>query len=192
MKTGILIVLAALIALAAFPDPAKAQSLMTGRMGVGVRGGYLLPGEDDKLDSSFGFEGLLAYGVTDNLSAELSVGHTRPDIYYERIEGKAQITYFNLTFQLRGEPSPDLGLYFGAGPSLLINKWTGSPGGVRGKDDLGVHLSAGLDYFLTEILVFNLDVKHLWADFKFRDRQNESGKISASSWLLAAGLKVFF
>ncbi len=170
---------------------ARGQALMTGRMGVGIRGAYLLPGEDDKLDSSFGFEGLLVYSLAENFSAELAAGHIRPEIFADELEGDARITYLNLTLQLRGEPAPDVGVYLGLGPSLLLNKWSGD-NGIRGRDDLGFHLGAGVDYFLTENFVFNLDIKHLWADYKFRRREGAGGKISADGWLMGAGLKFFF
>lgn len=171
-----------------------AQTLMSERIGVGARASYLLPRLDKALDSNFAMEGVFSYGVAPTFTTEVSVGHTRPAVLTEA-GGKAQLTYILLSFQLRGEPTTDFAIYLGAGPGVILNKWSarGSERDMGGRDTFAGHLNIGFDYFITDNLALNMDAKYLWFDYRFIDREtNITGKELADSFLMGAGLKYVF
>jgi len=196
MRTRLVAVLLVVGVSLVFLAGAEAQSLISERIGVGLRAAYLLPTEDDILDSALSIEGAAQYGVSNNFATEVSVGHTRPDIIGS-IEGggSARITYVNLSFQFRGEPTADFALYLGGGPSVFFNgyKKGQGPDDYRGRDTFGAHLNIGFDYFVTANVVFNMDAKYLFFDYKYINRDNNKlGTVRADSLLMGTGLKYFF
>lgn len=165
------------------------------RPGVGARVAYFFPYSNDGVDSAIAYEGILSYMVNNNFATALSVGHTRPQ-WNDPIDGKARITYLNLTFELRGNPTPDFGLYLGFGPSMFFNNFKDNYDDqeVRVKDSFGMHLAIGFDYCITQDLVLNIDIKHLWflEDYKYTIDNGPTVKADMDSVLMGAGLKYFF
>ncbi len=164
------------------------------RPGVGARVAYFFPYSNDGVDSEIAFEGILTYMVSNNFATALSVGYTDPT-WNDPISGESKLTYLNLTFELRGEPTPDFGLYLGFGPSMFFTSFdSDTDDNIRAQDSFGMHVAIGFDFCLTQDLVLNIDVKHLWflEDYKYRVNDGPVEKEKLDSVLMGAGLKYFF
>lgn len=108
-----------------------------GGLGVGARVAYFFPYSNDGVDSKIAYEGLVTYMVNSIFATALSVGYTRPQ-WNEPVDGKSELTYMNLTFELRGQPEPNFGLYLGFGPSLIFTDFDSSTSdNVKAKDSSG-------------------------------------------------------
>ncbi len=165
-----------------------------GGFGLGGRVAYFFPYSNDGVDSKIAFEGIATYMVNSIFATALSVGYTRPQ-WDEPVDGHSELTYMNLTFELRGEPAPNFGLYLGFGPSLIFSNFDSSTSvNVKSKDTFGLNLSIGIDYCITQNIVLNIDVKHLWFlddyQIKIDDGSWQSEKLN--SVIMGAGLKYFF
>lgn len=162
--------------------------------GIGARVAYFFPYSNDGVDSEIAFEGILSYMVSNVFATALSVGYTEPQ-FNDPLDGEAEITYTNLTFEFRGEPEPNFGLYLGFGPTMIFNDFDNDgQGRVNVDDSFGFHLALGIDYCITQNLVFNIDVKHLWfiEDYKYKIDGGAWEKTDLDSVIMGAGLKYFF
>jgi len=158
--------------------------------GVGARVAYFFPYSNDGVDSKIAYEGIVSYMVSNVFATALSVGYTRPE-WNEPIE----LTYLNLTFELRGEPEPNFGLYLGFGPSLIFTDFdSATDNNIQAKDSFGMHVALGIDYCITQHFVLNIDVKHLWflEDYQFRVNEGDWQSEKLNSVIIGAGLKYFF
>lgn len=167
---------------------------VSGRLGVGARIAYFFPYSNDGVDSTIAYEGIASYMVSSVFATALSVGYTRPQ-WDEPIDGHSELTYLNLTFELRGEPEPNFGLYLGFGPSLIFTNFdSATDANIKAKDTFGVHAALGIDFCITQYLVLNIDVKHLWFldDYKFKVDGGDWQKERLNSVIIGAGLKYFF
>jgi hypothetical protein len=164
------------------------------RPGVGARVAYFFPYSNDGVDSEIAFEGILSYMVSSNFATALSVGYTNPT-WNDPISGESKLTYLNLTFELRGAPTAEFGFYLGFGPSMIFTDFdSDTDANIRGRDSFGMHLAIGFDYCITQDLVFNIDVKHLWflEDYKYSVDGGPTEKEKLDSVIMGAGLKYFF
>lgn len=162
--------------------------------GVGARVAYFFPYSNDGVDSKIAYEGIVSYMVSNVFATALSVGYTRPE-WNEPIDGQSELTYLNLTFELRGEPEPNFGLYLGFGPSLIFTDFDSTTeDNIRAKDSFGMHAALGIDYCITQNIVLNIDVKHLWflEDYRFKVNDGPWQKEKLNSVIIGAGLKYFF
>lgn len=165
-----------------------------GGLGVGARLAYFFPYSNDGVDNEIAYEGIVSYMVNSIFAGALSVGYTRPE-WNEPVDGHSELTYMNLTFELRGEPEPNFGLYLGFGPSLIFSNFKSSScDNVKSKDTFGLNLALGLDYCVTQNIVLNIDIKHLWFldDYKIRINDGDWEKEKLNSVIMGAGLKYFF
>ncbi len=165
-----------------------------GGLGVGARLAYFFPYSNDGVDSKIAYEGIVSYMVNSIFATALSVGYTKPQ-WDEPVDGKSELTYMNLTFELRGNPEPNFGLYLGFGPSLIFTDFdSGSSDDIDAKDSFGMHAAIGIDYCVTQNIVINIDVKHLWFldDYKIRVNDGDWQKEKLNSVILGAGVKYFF
>ncbi|MFH1039394.1 MAG: OmpW family outer membrane protein [PVC group bacterium] len=164
--------------------------------GLGARVAYFFPYSNSDVNSSIAYEGIVSYMVSNIFATALSVGYTRPEWNYPTMYGHSELTYLNLTFELRGEPEPNFGLYLGFGPSLIFSDFDSeSPGvNVRAKDTFGAHVALGIDYCITQHIVLNIDVKHLWFldDYQYKINDGAWEKAKLNSVIIGAGLKYFF
>lgn len=163
-------------------------------LGVGARVGYFFPYSNDNVKSEIAYEGLIIYGVSNVFATTLAVGYTRPE-FISPVEGDLELTYLNLTFELRGEPEPNFGLYLGFGPGLYFTNFDSKGDyNLRSDDSFGLHVALGIDYFVTQSIAINIDVKHLWFmdDFKYRVDSVAQPKEKLNSAVFGAGLKYFF
>ncbi len=162
--------------------------------GIGGRVAYFFPYSNDGVDSKIAYEGILSYMVSNVFATAFSVGYTRPT-WNDPIDGRSKLTYMNLTFELRGEPTPNFGLYLGFGPSMFFTSFkSNNDDNIRSRDSFGMHASIGLDYCITQNIVLNIDVKHLWflEDYKYRINDGPVEKEKLDGVLMGAGLKYFF
>jgi len=165
-----------------------------GGFGLGGRVAYFFPYSNDGVNSKIAFEGIATYMVNSIFATALSVGYTRPE-WDEPVDGHSELTYMNLTFELRGEPAPNFGLYLGFGPSLIFSNFDSSTSdNVKSKDTFGLNLSIGIDYCITQNIVLNIDVKHLWFldDYQIKVNDGDWQKEKLNSVIMGAGLKYFF
>ena len=165
-----------------------------GRLGVGARVAYFFTYSNDGVDSTIAGEGIVSYMVNSIFATALSVGYTRPQ-WDEPVDGHSELTYMNLTFELRGNPEPNFGLYLGFGPSLIFTNFdSATSDNVKAKDSFGMHVAIGFDYCITQNIVFNIDVKHLWFldDYKVKVNDGDWEKEKLNSVIMGAGLKYFF
>ncbi|MEA1927171.1 MAG: OmpW family outer membrane protein, partial [Candidatus Auribacterota bacterium] len=152
------------------------------------------PYSNDEVDSTIAYEGIATYMVNSIFATALSVGYTRPQ-WDEPVDGHSELTYMNLTFELRGEPEPNFGLYLGFGPSLIFTNFDSSGSeNVKARDTFGLNLAIGLDYCITQNIVLNIDVKHLWFldDYQIKIESGEWQDEKLNSVIMGAGLKYFF
>ncbi len=162
--------------------------------GIGGRIAYFFPYSNDGVDSEIAYEGILSYMVSNVFATALSVGYTQPQ-FNEPLDGEAKITYANLTFELRGEPEPNFGLYLGFGPSIIFSSFDNDGGGdVKVDDTFGINVSIGIDYCITQNIVFNIDVKHIWflEDYKYKVDDGSWEKTDLDSVVMGTGFKYFF
>ncbi len=164
------------------------------RPGLGARVSYFFPYSNDDADSEIAYEGIISYAVSNVFATALTVGYTDPEILAP-VEGRLRTTYLNLTFELRGEPEPNFGLYLGFGPSVYFNNFKSKgPYDLNSDDSFGCHVSLGIDYFVLQDLALNIDVKHLWFidDVKYRVNGGSKQKLEMNAMVFGAGLKYFF
>lgn len=165
------------------------------RPGIGARVGYFFPYSNDGVDSEIAYEGILAYQVSTIFATALSVGYTDPT-WNDPISGESKLTYLNLSFEFRGEPTPEFGLYLGFGPSMIFTDFDSDVEGedIRSRDTFGMHVAIGFDYCITQDLVFNIDVKHLWflEEFRYSVDDGPIEKEELNSVIMGAGFKYFF
>ncbi len=162
--------------------------------GIGARVAYFFPYSNDDVESEIAYEGLISYAVSNVFATTLGVGYTKPE-FIAPVEGDLELTYMNLTFELRGEPEPNFGLYLGFGPSLFFTDFK-SKGDydLRSDDSFGFHVALGIDYFVTQSIAINIDVKHIWFldGLKYRVDGVSQSKEKLDSMVYGAGLKYFF
>lgn len=176
-----------------------------GRLGVTGRLGFNVPAESDfndrKLETDAGFigGGGFIYGIDNNLAAEIDVTHTEFDA--ERVsgvdEGEFSVTNISLGVQYRFIiPQPKLVPYAGGGLDILLSDHRG-PIGTSSRDAdvdtvVGVHVSGGIDYFLTKQIVLNAELKGVVAPETDIQTSREAGNFDPSSVAGTVGIRVFF
>lgn len=178
---------AALITLAT--GTAMADSIM-GRTGVTGRLGFIVPSDSSSfLTGVFGTNtdfiggGGLIYGITDSIAAEVDVTHAGI--------GNFEITNISLGAQYRflNLPIKKLVPYAGAGLDILVN------GIDNGSVDntVGMHLSAGVDYFLQKQLALTAEIKGVIApDADIKLGGVKVGDFDPTSFSMTFGARYFF
>jgi outer membrane protein W len=165
-----------------------------GRPGVGVRISSYNP-TDSNVGNDTAIEGMVGYAITNSLLTVLSVGYTTPAIS-DSIAEKADLTYFNLTFELRGDLNPNFAMYIGFGPSLLVKSYELEGHSDRNDTVVGGNVSIGMDYFVMHDLALNIDLKYLAS---FSKTKTDIAGVGVDQelpdldgLLLGAGVKYFF
>lgn len=165
-----------------------------GRPGVGVRiASY--NSADSKVGNDTAIEGMVGYAITNSLLTVLSVGYTSPSIS-DSIAESADLTYLNLTFELRGDLNPNFAMYIGFGPSLFVKKYELEGHSDRSDTVVGGNVSLGMDYFVMKDLALNIDLKYM---VSFSQTETDIGGVGQDvelpdldGLILGAGLKYFF
>lgn len=145
----------------------------------------------------------ITYYFTDNIAAELILGTTYANIYGEgTIDGLDKIgkTWLlppTLTLQYHFTNFGAFKPYIGAGVNYTIfyNQKDGSGTDLDIEDTFGAALQFGFDYWLTEHVGLNFDVKKLYLrpDFDVTvGGTHYSGEAELDPWLVGAGLTYRF
>lgn len=193
---------AALLAMAA--GTAMAADSIQGRLGVTGKIGFIVPADSEAVstgvvvsrnsDAGFIGGGGLIYGITDNIAGELDITHAGFGA-----EGGADFDTTNISFGVQyrflNVPIKHLVPYAGGGLDILIN---GASGGIIAASDadtvLGIHLSAGVDYFLQRQLALTSEIKGVVApDADIHDAFGvKRGSFDPDSFSMTFGVRYFF
>ncbi len=194
MKKFILAFFVAL-ALTVSVESAMAESIEH-RLGVTGRLGFIVPSDSTELglgtigtNVDFIGGGGFIYGVTRNIAAEL-------DITYAGFGSTAGVNFDITNIALGGQyrftdiPVMHLVPYGGAGLDILLN---GADQGASVDDVVGVHLSAGVDYFIQSSIALNAEMKGVLApDADIKTFGNKIGNFDPTSFSMTVGLRYFF
>jgi outer membrane protein len=192
---NVLIAFVALLSFAVFAGSAIADSIQY-RLGVTGRIGLIVPSDSTELalgtigtDADFIGGGGFIYGVTGNIAAELDVTHAS---FGSNAGINFDITNIALGVQYRFPDVPVMHLvpYGGAGLDILLN---GADKGASVDDNVGAHLSAGLDYFIRRRIALNAEMKGVLApNADIRTSGNKIGSFDPSSFSMTVGVRYFF
>jgi len=181
---------------------AMADSIQ-GRLGVTGRVGFMVPAENDvdfnnnKTDVGFIGGGGFIYGITDHFAAEIDV--TRSTFGSET--GDFGVTNVSLGGQYRfALPHHQLVPYLGGGLDILVSDYDPDtsvmfdrPSKADVDTTVGVHASAGVDYFLLKQLALTAEAKLVVApDTKVTDRLGNRGDFNPTNFSSTVGIRYFF
>ena len=193
-----LIVLACLATTISMTAGAAMADSIKGRLGVTGKIGFLIPADNESdfvhnnTDAGFiGGAGLI-YGLDNHFAAEFDV--TRSAFGSEI--GDFGVTNVSFGGQYRFAPSNrQLVPYLGAGLDILVSDYDPNDGSRRDIDTtVGVHASAGVDYFLLKQLALTAEAKLVLApDADVTDRSGaHQGNFDPSSFSSTFGIRYFF
>lgn len=173
-----------------------------GRFGVTGRLGFIAPAENDfndrKLETDAGFigGGGVIYGVTDSLAAEIEVTHSEFDA--ESVSGHDEGDFEVVNISLGGQyrflmPQARVVPYGGCGLDILIGDYKRPSGRDAHVDTaVGVHLTGGVDYFVTRQLVLTAELKGIVAPEVDMTAEGTSGNFDPSAIVGTVGVRYFF
>ena len=171
-----------------------------GRVGVTGKIGFINPSNGDiygaRLDTDLGFigGGGIIYGVTDNIAVEMDITHASFSSTSFYGGGDFNTTNISLGGQYRfmNLPVRQLVPYAGAGIDILINGTSIAGGDVD--NVLGVHIAAGVDYFVQKELALTAELKGVIApDADITDAFGRKvGNFDPSSLIMTFGARYFF
>jgi len=171
--------------------PAMADSIQ-GKLGVTGRIGFVIPSNGDfgpfknETDAGITGGGGLIYGIDNHFAAEIDISRSGfgSDI------GDFGVTNIALGAQYRFVlAQPKLVPYLGAGLDLLLID------ADQGRDvdtTVGVHASAGLDYFITKQFALTTEAKLVLAPDADINGPTGRGNFDPNSFSTTFGLRYFF
>jgi len=171
---------------------------LRGRVAVTGRVGVINPANSEldvpgvgtlvvKTDAGFIGGGGLLFGVDENIAAELDV--TRSS-FHAGTYGDAEVTNLSIGAQYRLPERQRLVPYFGGGINVLINDLPHN----TAETVLGLHVSAGVDYFLQRQVALTAElngVEAFSADVKSFNGA-KVGSLDPSSLSFTVGARFFF
>lgn len=192
-KILVLVCATAALSLAAGSAMADSNSIK-GKIGVTGKLGFVLPADGDygpyrsKTDTGFAFGGGVIYGIDNHFAAEIDLTHSSVDSNFVDIG----VTNVSLGAQYRFVINqPQLVPYVGAGLDILV-----CDANVDRNVDttVGIHASAGLDYFLTKHLALTAEAKLLLApDTNINGPAgNKVGSFDPNAFSTTFGARYFF
>jgi len=202
MKRNIIAVfLLSICWLAADPAFADSTDSIKGRFGISGRIGFLVPADSEaiatgivvgKSHSDVGFigGGGFIYGITDNIAAELDITHAsfgtdrNTDFDTTNISMGVKYRFLNL-------PVKHLVPYAGAGLDILIN---GANNGLDVDTAAGIHMKAGVDYFVMRELALTSEIKGVIAsnaDINLPG-SGKVGEFDPNNFSMTFGVRYFF
>ncbi|GFO59770.1 outer membrane protein [Geomonas silvestris] len=184
--------LAALVAGTANASDLRGRVAVTGRVGVinPANSELDVPGVGTlvvKTDAGFIGGGGLLFGVDDNIAAELDI--TRSS-FHAGTYGDADVTNLSIGAQYRLPERQRLVPYFGAGMNVLINDLPHN----TSETVLGLHVAAGIDYFLQRQIALTAEVNGVEAfsaDVK-NFNGTKIGSFDPSNLSFTVGARFFF
>lgn len=176
---------------------AMADSI-NGKLGVTGRVGFLSPADnnaeyfDNRTDTGLVVGGGLIYGIDDNIAVELEAMRSE----FGSDTGDFGVTDISIGGQYRFGVQQRFVPYLGAGFDVLISDYDENSGlGSDIETKVGVHVSAGVDFFLQKNLALTAEARLVAApDAKITDRQSgaNAGEFDPSSLSTTVGLRYFF
>jgi outer membrane protein len=185
------------------------------KWGIGARISFLAP-EDDTVegikfdpDTTALFEGIAQYLVNEWFSLELGVGYSKTDVDAEAFGLSLDFGEFEqIPIRLTGRfhywfANSRATLYGGGGVGYYINDFELSslvisavPSASADVDDsFGFHVNAGVEFFFTDNMALDLDLKYVWseADFDFRDSSGvDTVEMDLNGFVVGISLKYLF
>jgi len=170
---------------------AMADSIQ-GKLGVTGKIGFMIPSDgefgpfNNKTDTGFTGGGGLIYGIDNPFAAELVITCGE----FGSVVGDYGLTNVSLGAQYRFVlAQPKLVPYLGTGLDLLVID------ADQGRDvdtTLGVHASAGIDYFLTKQFALTTEAKLVLAPDTDINGPNGRGNFDPNSFSTTFGIRFFF
>ncbi len=214
-------ILLAFVVISLILFPAIVPAADSSRFGIGVRGGFVFSGEDTITDVTDGtrvdidFDSAFCVGINttyvmnDVLSMELS-----GDWVFDRETefmtsggsvGGGDISTIPVLWTLRIHIPISSGFkpYIGGGVGWYFNSfdqnplWNASNPGVSAEldDSFAWHANAGLEFFLTENVAFNIDGKYIWSspDMNLTGTgYYQTYEIDLDGFVVGVGIKFYF
>lgn len=185
-----------LLAVVTFVASASMADSIKNRLGVTGRVGMIVPSDNTEVatgtvgtNTDFIGGGGLIYGITENIAVELDITHAD---FGSSSNLDFDITNVSLGAQYRftGLPNSRFVPYAGGGLDILLNGV--SDGSVD--DVVGVHASAGFDYFLLKQLACNVEAKGIIApDADIRSPGGvKLGDFDPTNFSMTFGVRYFF
>jgi outer membrane protein len=196
-----LLIVCCLVTNSAIAAGTNMSDSIRGRLGITGKLGFLVPADSDAVstgvvigrahtDVGFIGGGGFIYGITDNIAAEFDITHSSfgsdADINFDT-------TNISLGVQYRCPHVPIKHLipYAGAGLDILLN---GADNGLDVDNVVGLHVKAGVDYFLLKQLALTSEIKGVIATNVDVNRPG-IGKVrefDPDSFSMTFGLRYFF
>lgn len=203
---------------ATLPASADAQNFTTGknkgdRM-VGLRMLYVAPdeqgdihtvspdadtGSDIRLNSDTALEANFSYFVTNNVAVSASGALTRHQLTADTPaggQGMGDLRQFSatVTAQYHLQPQDRFSPYVGGGLNYTTTYRTDNENNfskLQVDPDFGVAAQAGADYFVTDQVYLNMDVKKIWQDSKMKATSPVGSQLRSNMnvdpWVLGVG-----
>lgn len=190
-----------LAAESAFADSTALTDSIKGRFGISGRIGFLVPADSEAIvtgtvigrgNSEVGVigGGGFIYGITDNIAAELDITHANfgtdgtTDFDTTNISMGVQYRFLNL-------PVKHLVPYAGGGLDILIN---GANNSLNVDTVAGVHMKAGVDYFVIRQLALTSELKGLIAHNADINQPGAGkvGEFDPNNFSMTFGVRYFF
>lgn len=195
MRKSLLISVIALVAMLAGSN-AMAENLR-GKFGVSGRLGVIVPADSERnfapygklvveTDPGFIGGGGLIYGVDDHLALELNVDHS---IFHTKGWSRADVNDVAMGAQYRFDSPGHVVPYVGGGIDILIPEFKD----MQVDTVLGLHLSAGLDFFVSRNVAFTTELKGVGAfDADVNRLGVKQGDFDPSNISTTVGMRIFF
>jgi outer membrane protein len=173
-------------------SPAIADSIQ-GKIGVTGTVGFQIPSDgeygsgDNHTNTGFIFGSGFIYGIDKNLAAELSISHSM----FSSNNGDFGVSNVTLGGQYRFELNqPQLVPYVGAGLDVL---WIDAESDREVDTTVGVHASAGIDYFFAKQLALTTEAKLVLApNSDIHGPTGKLGNFDPNSFTTTFGIRYFF
>jgi len=200
MIAACLVLVCSLVATNVMAADTNSTESINGRLGITGEIGFLVPADSDAVGTGFvvgrghtdtGFigGGGLIYGILDNFAAEFEVTHasfgtdTSTDFDITTISLGAQYRYLNL-------PIRKLVPYAGIGLDLLVN---GANNGLDVDTVAGIHVKAGVDYFVLRQFALTSEIKGVIApNADIKAGGTKVGDFDPDSFSMMFGARYFF
>jgi outer membrane protein len=204
MKKLFVFCAAALLTMAA--GTAMGADSIRGRLGLTGRVGFSVPADSDiggitvSTDTGLIGGGGFIYGLTDNIAVELDITHAAygsSTLVAPAPFGKSDFDTTNISmgvqYRFLNLPVRRLVPYAGGGFDILVND--ASNGSATDADTVvGVHLSAGVDYFIQRQLALTTEMKGVLApDADIHNGLGQKiGNFDPDSFSMTFGVRYFF
>lgn len=199
--TVLLLIVCSLFTSSAFADSANMSDSIKGRLGITGKLGFLVPADSDAVstgvvigrahaDVGFIGGGGFIFGITENIAAEFDITHSS---FGTDANTNFDTTNVSMGVQYRCPHVPVKHLipYAGAGVDILLN---GADNGLDVDNVIGVHVKAGVDYFLMKQFAVTSEIKGVIAantDIN-RPGSGKVGEFDPDSFSMTFGLRYFF